>query len=52
MVAEDLAGEWSGWFLITIATIFPEEDAGHQHQRSIFPGQSLVPTYSSFENPP
>ena len=25
MVAEDLAGEWSGWFLITIATIFPEE---------------------------
>ena len=26
MVAEDLAGEWSGWFLITIATIFPEEE--------------------------
>ena len=25
MVAEDLAGEWSSWFLITIATIFPEE---------------------------
>ena len=24
MVVEDLAGEWSGWFLITIATIFPE----------------------------
>ena len=24
LVAEDLAGEWSGWFLITIATIFPE----------------------------
>ena len=26
MAAEDLPGEWSGWFLITIATIFPEEE--------------------------
>ena len=26
MAAEDLPGEWSGWFLITIADIFPEEE--------------------------